>query len=109
MWRDKVHVFNQEGSHKFMGEFDVLCDNQSTCDVIVNKNFVENSIRKCSMTLILQTHAGLYRINKVSDLPGVAIVWFYPEGVSSILLQHGMVMIAITISSIVANYLKKGS
>jgi hypothetical protein len=34
--RDKNYVFNQTGSHKSMNQFDILCDNQSTCDVIVN-------------------------------------------------------------------------
>ena len=40
--RDKNYVFNQTGSHKSMNLYDMLCDNQSTCDVIVNPSFVKN-------------------------------------------------------------------
>ena len=39
---DKDYVFNQTGSHKSMNLYDMLCDNQSTCDVIVNPSFVKN-------------------------------------------------------------------
>ena len=34
--RNTNHVFNQTGNHKSMMLYDMLCDNQSTCDVIVN-------------------------------------------------------------------------
>ena len=89
--RDKNHVFNQTGSHKSMDLFDMLCDNQSTCDVIVNPSFVKN-IRSSTVKLILRTQAGECRINQIADLPGVGTVWFYPKGVANILSQHRMVV-----------------
>ena len=89
--RGQNHVFNQTGSHKSMKIFDMLCDNQSTCDVIVNKAFVIN-IRRSKMTLLLRTQAGNCRINMIADLPGVGTVWYYPEGVANILSQHRMVV-----------------
>jgi hypothetical protein len=60
--RDKNHVFNQTGSHKSMNLFDILCDNQSTCDVIVNGSMLTN-IRKSRLTLWLRTQAGECRID----------------------------------------------
>ncbi|OEU11892.1 hypothetical protein FRACYDRAFT_245012 [Fragilariopsis cylindrus CCMP1102] len=89
--RDKNHVFNQTGSHKSMNIFDILCDNQSTCDVIVNSSMVSN-IRKAPMALRLRTQAGDCRITQIADLPGVGTVWYYPEGVANILSQHRMVV-----------------
>ncbi|OEU08874.1 hypothetical protein FRACYDRAFT_249219 [Fragilariopsis cylindrus CCMP1102] len=76
--RDKNHVFNQTGSHKSMNIFDILCDNQSTCDVIVNSSMVSN-IRTAPMALRLRTQAGDCRITQIADLPGVGTVWYYPE------------------------------
>jgi hypothetical protein len=89
--RDKNHVFNQTGSHKSMNLFDILCDNQSTCDVIVNGSMVIN-IRKSNVALRLRTQAGECRIDMIADLPGVGTVWYYPEGVANILSQHRMVV-----------------
>jgi hypothetical protein len=89
--RDKNHVFNQTGSHKSMNLFDILCDNQSTCDVIVNGSMVMN-IRKSRVALRLRTQAGECRIDHIADLPGVGTVWYYPNGVANILSQHRMVV-----------------
>jgi hypothetical protein len=74
-----------------MNLFDMLCDSQSTCDVIVNGAFVIN-IRQSKMTLVLRTEADECRINMVADLPGVGIVWYYPNGVADILSQHRLVV-----------------
>ncbi|OEU10337.1 hypothetical protein FRACYDRAFT_247347 [Fragilariopsis cylindrus CCMP1102] len=89
--REKNHVFNQTGSHKSMNIFDILCDNQSTCDVIVNSSMVIN-IRTSHRALRLRTQAGDCRITLIADLPGVGTVWYYPEGVANILSQHRMVV-----------------
>jgi hypothetical protein len=89
--RGKNHVFNQTGTHKSLNLFDVLCDSQSTCDVIVNGIFVIN-IRPSKMTLVLRTQAGECRINMIADLPGVGTVWYYPNGVANILSQHRLVV-----------------
>ena len=85
--RGKNHVFNQTGSHKSMTLYDMLCDNQSTCDVIVNPSFITN-IRSSTATLVLKTQAGECRIDQIVDIPGVGTVWFYPNGVANILSQH---------------------
>ena len=71
--------------------YDMLCYNQSTCDVVVNPSFVIN-IRFSIVTLVLRTQAGECRINQIADLPGVGTVWFYPNGVANILSQHRMVI-----------------
>jgi hypothetical protein len=55
----------------------------------VNGAFVIN-IRQSKMTLVLRTQAGKCRINMIADLPGVGTVWYYPQGVANILLQHRM-------------------
>jgi hypothetical protein len=89
--RDKNHIFNQTGSHKSMNLYDILCDNQSTCDVIVNGAMVIN-IRNSPTALRLRTQAGECRITQIADLPGVGTVWYYPNGVANILSQHRMVV-----------------
>ena len=89
--REKNHVFNQTGSHKSMNIFDILCDNQSTCDAIANASMLIN-IRTPDIVLRLRTQAGDCRITQIADLPGVGTVWYYPEGVANILSQHRMVV-----------------
>jgi hypothetical protein len=64
------HVFNQTGSHRSMNLLDILCDNQSTCDVIVDGSMVIN-IRKSRLTLRLRTQAGECQINHIADMPVV--------------------------------------
>ena len=89
--RDKNHVFNQTGSQKSMTLYDMLCDNQSTCDVVVNASFVIN-IRFSTVILVMRTQAGEYRINQIADLPVLGTVQFYLNGVANILSQHRMVV-----------------
>ena len=67
----------------------MLLDSQSTCDVIVNKDLVQN-IRECKWTLCLQTQAGVCRIDHIADMAGVGTAWYYAEGVANILSQHRM-------------------
>ena len=50
--------------------WDLLLDNQSTCDVIINSQML-SSIRKCGRTLRLQKKAGECVANKVGELAGV--------------------------------------
>ena len=70
----------------------VLLDNQSTCDVIINKRIVIN-IHERDCTLVLRTQSEDCRINRIiADLPGVGTVCFYCEGVPSILLQYQMIL-----------------
>ena len=63
-------MFNQTGRHKSMNLYDMLCDNQSTCDVIVNPSFVKN-IRFSTVNLVLRTQVGECCIHQIADLPGV--------------------------------------
>ena len=83
------HACNQ--SHTRLDRFDILCDNQSTSHVIVERSFVRN-IRTCKWTLVLKTQAGVCRIDQIADLPGVGTVWFYPDGVANILSMNKLIM-----------------
>ena len=87
--RSTNHAFNQATSS--LGRYDVLNDNQSTSNIIVEKDFVRN-IRDCKWTLVLRTQAGECRINQIAYLPGVGTVWFYPKGVANILSQNKLVI-----------------
>ena len=89
--RGKDHVFNMSKKEHAIKLLEILCDNQSTCDVIVNAALVVN-IRQSPVTLVLRTQAGQCRINLIADLPGVGTVWYYPEGVANIISQHRMVV-----------------
>ena len=89
--RGKDHIFNMSKKDHTTKLLEILCDNQSTCDVIVNKALVVN-IRQSPVTLVLRTQAGQCRINLIADLPGVGTVWYYPEGVANIISQHRMVV-----------------
>ena len=86
--RDVNHSYNQsqKGLRKLL---ELLLDNCSTCDVIVNGDFLLN-IRKCDWTLALKTQAGDCKIDQIGGLPGVGTVWYHPEGVANILSLHRM-------------------
>ena len=73
--------------------FQVLLDSQLTVNVFINPAFLRN-IRKSKWTLKLRTQAGMCTIDQVGDLPGVGVVWYYPDGVANIISQHR----AITLS-----------
>ena len=59
------HAYNQASTN--LDRFDMICDNQSTSDVIVERCFVRN-IRKCKWTLVLKTQSGVYRIDQIADM-----------------------------------------
>ena len=71
--------------------WELLLNNQSTCDAIINPEMLSN-IRGCKWTLRLQTQAGECAIDQVEDLTCVGMVWFYLEGVASILSQFRMIV-----------------
>ena len=52
---------------------EVLCDDQSTCEIMVNPDLVVN-IGDCVVTLILKTKAGKYRVTQICNIPGVGTV-----------------------------------
>ena len=65
----KAHAYNQNRNpNKKL--WDLMLDNQSTCDVIINSQML-SSIRKCGRTLRLQKKAGECVANKVGELSGV--------------------------------------
>ena len=45
-----------------------------------------------TVILFLRMQVRKYRINQITDLPGVCTVWFYPKGMANILSQHCMVV-----------------
>ena len=85
------HIYNQSATK--LSLFQVLLDSQSTCDVFVNPALLRN-IRKCKWTLKLRTQSGVCNINMIGDLPGVGVVWYYPEGVANILSQHRVITLS---------------
>ena len=89
--RTTNHAFNQSKISTKLNRFDVLNDNQSTSNIIVEKSFVRG-IRPCRWTLVLRTQAGVCRIDQIADLPGVGTVWYYPDGVANILSSHKLIV-----------------
>ena len=92
--RQSDHVYNQNESSSRASSrkrWELLLDNQSTCDVIINRQLLRN-IRKCKWTLRLQTQTGECVIDRVGDMMGVGTVWYYPQGVANILSQFRMVI-----------------
>ena len=86
------HVYNQSSGREptRLELFQVLLDSQSTCNVFVNRAFLRN-IRRSETTLRLRTQAGVCTVNMIGDLPGVGVVWYYPEGAANILSQHRVI------------------
>ena len=82
------HIYNQSSIN--LADTDILCDSQSTSDVIVNLKFL-NNIRPCRWTLSLRTQLGRCEINQIGGMPGVGIVWYYPEGAANILSEFRMI------------------
>ena len=89
--RTTNHAFNQSKISTKLSRFDVLNDNQSTSNIIIERSFVRN-IRPCKWTLVLRTQAGVCRIDQIADLPGVGTVWFYQDGVANILSLHKLIV-----------------
>lgn len=84
----KHHIYNQYG--KCLSSYEVLFDSCSTCDIFINPEFLSN-IRLCTWTLLLKTQSGECTINEIADLPGVGVVWYYPEGSANVLSQYRMI------------------
>ena len=62
----------------------VLLDNQSTIDVFVNRQLLQN-IRQINQYMYIHCTAGVTRTNLVGELPGYGTVWFHPDGIANIL------------------------
>ena len=69
----------------------ILLDSQSTPNVIINKHLLTN-FRKFKWKLRLQTYAGECSIDKIGQIRGVGIVWYYLKGVANILSQFMMAL-----------------
>ena len=90
----KNHVYDQSSTKSRRNKdklWELLLDNQSTCDVIINRKMLSN-ISKCRWTLRLQTQASEFVIDKVGDMKGSGVVWYFPDGVAIILSQFRMIV-----------------
>ena len=87
------HAYNQNSMNRSKSDrmWELLLDNQSTRNVIINSKLL-NNIRKCRWTLRLQTQAGECIINEVGDMKGVGLVCHYPGGVANMLSQFRMIV-----------------
>ena len=62
----------------------ILLDNQTTVDVFMNKDLLDN-IRTVASTMNIRCNAGNSRTNLQGDLRGYGTVWYNPEGIANIL------------------------
>ena len=64
----------------------ILLDSKLSCNLITNPNLVTN-IRKApnNCNLSIFCNSGVVYTDKVADLPGFGEVWFYEDGIASIL------------------------
>ena len=62
----------------------ILLDSQSTVDIFMNKKLLKN-IHDAKKELSLHCNAGVTTVDKVGDLPGYGMVWFYEDGIANIL------------------------
>ena len=62
----------------------ILLKSQSTVDVFMNKKLLKN-IHDAKKPLSLHRNAGMAIVNKVGDLAGYGIVWYYEGGIANIL------------------------
>ena len=88
----KNHACNQKGAfekNNMMKVCQIALDNQSACDVIVNKAFLVN-VRACGWSLKFQKHAGTCSMNMIDDMPGTGTFWYCPQGLANIPPQHRM-------------------
>ena len=71
----KKHAYNQSSRHRVKRDrlWELLLDNQSTCDVIINSKLLTN-IKNCRWTLRLQTQAEECVICEAGDMKGVGTV-----------------------------------
>ena len=65
----------------------ILLDNQSTVDIISNKNLIKN-IRKSKTPITIHSHAGSRVLTQIADLPSYGVVWFDPDGPVNLLSFH---------------------
>ena len=64
-------IYNQE-HHDGGTSTDILLDNQSTVHMMVNSKLLKN-IRKSNQVLRLNTNAGMARVTKEGDMPGLGV------------------------------------
>jgi len=65
----------------------ILLDSQSTVDMFMNKKLLKN-IQDAKR--LLHCNAIVAIVNKLTDLPGYGTVWFYKDGIASILLLNNV-------------------
>ena len=58
----------------------ILLDNQTTVDVLSNKNLL-NNVRNTNRDLAILLTGGKTTTSLVGDLPGYGTMWFHPGGI----------------------------
>ena len=81
-FNQNYYMFVQETTK--VCEYWILIDSQSTVDLFYNPDLLTN-IRKVKEELVVNCNAGKVRANLVGDLNGYGPVWFYADGIASIL------------------------
>ena len=69
---DTAHSYSMSPALMKRKSVEVLCDNQSACDIKEYLYFIVN-ICGCMMTLILKSQARTCEVTHISDLPGVVV------------------------------------
>ena len=63
----------------------LLADNESTCDIFCNKNYI-NNIRESEYEMIINTNGGELKCNLIADFPSYPNpVWYHPQAITNII------------------------
>ena len=63
---------------RYLSEYDILCDNQATINILRNKNMMRN-IRITSDPISVGGVGGVLEVDLVGDLPSFGEVYYNPE------------------------------
>jgi len=76
----------------------ILLHGHSTVDVFMNMKLLKN-ICDARKALSLHCNDGVTTVNKIGDLPGYSMVWFYEDGITNILSLNNVKKYHVTYDS----------